>query len=142
MMVSMVSTKRLPASLCVPKDSFRQMTAWRRARSASLFVGPTPSTSTNVHKWWRPLHNSSHMPAKRRLPLKAPLVFQPAYRQQQGFHAVADGLHQSFEPTTRERPVANAFPEPKPGVHLPFQIMSQPFGLRVAAVDQGLKVAD
>jgi len=31
--------KRLPAALCVPKESFLQITAWRRARSATLLVG-------------------------------------------------------------------------------------------------------
>lgn len=34
--VSIVSTKRLPPMLWVPKDSFRQMTACRRARSLAL----------------------------------------------------------------------------------------------------------
>jgi hypothetical protein len=47
--VRIVSTKRLPFALCVPNDSFRQITAGRRARSLTLLVGSTPSTSRNVH---------------------------------------------------------------------------------------------
>jgi hypothetical protein len=31
------------AALCVPNDSFRQITAWRSDRSPALFVGSTPS---------------------------------------------------------------------------------------------------
>jgi len=41
--VNMVSTKRLPPALCVPKESFRQITAWRNDRSPALFVGSIPS---------------------------------------------------------------------------------------------------
>ena len=41
--VSIVSTKRLPAAFCVPKESLRQITACRNARSPALFVGSTPS---------------------------------------------------------------------------------------------------
>lgn len=41
--VSMVSTNWLPALLCVPKESFRQITAGRSARSAALLVGSIPS---------------------------------------------------------------------------------------------------
>lgn len=46
--VNIRSTKRLPASLCVPNDVRRHITARRSARSARLFVGSTPSTRTNV----------------------------------------------------------------------------------------------
>jgi hypothetical protein len=42
--------KRLPAALCVPKESFRQITAWRNARSLALLVGSIPSTSRKVHR--------------------------------------------------------------------------------------------
>jgi hypothetical protein len=37
------------AGLCVPKDSFRQMTACRKARSVASLVGSTPSTFRNIH---------------------------------------------------------------------------------------------
>ncbi len=47
--VRIVSTKRLPLALLVPNDSFRQITAGRKALSLTLFVGSTPSTSRNVH---------------------------------------------------------------------------------------------
>ena len=42
MMLSRVSTKRLPDSLCVPCDSLRQMTACLSERSARLLVGSRP----------------------------------------------------------------------------------------------------
>ena len=37
--VSIRSTNRLPASLCVPNYRFRQITAYRSKHSAELFVG-------------------------------------------------------------------------------------------------------
>jgi len=39
----MPAAKRLPLSLCVPKLRLRHRTARRKARSAALFVGSTPS---------------------------------------------------------------------------------------------------
>ena len=44
------STKRLPASLAVPRLSFRQITPCLNARSAALLSGDTPATSANVHR--------------------------------------------------------------------------------------------
>ena len=47
--VSNHSANRAPASLSVPKLPFRHSTAGRNARSATLLVGPTPSTRAKVH---------------------------------------------------------------------------------------------
>jgi hypothetical protein len=44
------SPNRLPASLSDPKLPFRQSTAGRKAHSAPLLVGSTPSTRANVHR--------------------------------------------------------------------------------------------
>ena len=52
----------LPEADWVPNDSFRQMTACRRARSAALLVGSTPATSRNVHRCSRRSHNSLQNP--------------------------------------------------------------------------------
>ena len=47
--VSIRSTNRLPASESVPKLVFRQITPCRRARSAALLCGGTPSADANRH---------------------------------------------------------------------------------------------
>src|SRR5438128_107019 len=47
--VIMLSTKREPSALCVPKLPLRQSTPGRIDLSAVLLVGSTPSTWTNVH---------------------------------------------------------------------------------------------
>jgi transposase len=47
--VSSRSTNRLPASLSDPKLHFRHSTAGRKARSATLLLGSTPSTHAKVH---------------------------------------------------------------------------------------------
>src|SRR5262245_22233356 len=47
--VKILSTNRLPLSLCVPNDFRRQSTARRKGRSALLLVGSTPSSRTKVH---------------------------------------------------------------------------------------------
>src|SRR5712691_11752171 len=46
--VIMLSTKREPSALCVPKLPLRQSTPGRIALSAVLFVGSTPATCTFV----------------------------------------------------------------------------------------------
>src|SRR5262249_60668675 len=69
--VSIVSTKRLPPALCVPKDSFRQMTACRRARLLALLVDST-SCSKKVHNHCRLSDNPPHMPINRGGPLNKP----------------------------------------------------------------------
>ena len=130
----MVSMKRLPLALCVPNDSFLQMTAWRRARSLALLVISTFSWSKKFHSHCRWSYNSSHMPTKRSLPLKR-------RAQQQGFDLRADRCHQAFHSRTGERPVAVARPCREEFSRGPHQIVSQPLHLRVVAVDQGLKVA-
>jgi len=48
--VSRRSASRLPAALWVPKLLRRQSTAGRNGRSAAVFVGSTPGTSTNVQR--------------------------------------------------------------------------------------------
>jgi hypothetical protein len=47
--VSSRSANRLPAALSAPKLPVRQRTAGRKARSATLLVGSTPSTRAKVH---------------------------------------------------------------------------------------------
>src|SRR5205823_14381476 len=47
--VSTRSANRLPASLSAPKLPLRHSTAGRKARSAPLLVGSSPSTCANVH---------------------------------------------------------------------------------------------
>jgi hypothetical protein len=65
----------------VPKDSFRQNTACRRARSRALFVGST-SCPKNVHSHWRWSYSSRHMPTRRGWPLNCPrsLIWQCGQR--------------------------------------------------------------
>jgi hypothetical protein len=48
--VSIRSTKRLPSGDAEPKEPFLQSTAFRIVRSASLFVGSTPSTLAKVQR--------------------------------------------------------------------------------------------
>src|SRR5919199_1665542 len=57
------SANRLPASLSDPKLPLRQSTAGRRARSARLLVGSTPSTREKVHRAGHHLLSSRHKPA-------------------------------------------------------------------------------
>src|SRR6266516_1701557 len=59
----MLSTKREPSALCVPKLPLRQSTPGRIALSAVLLVGSTPSTWTNVHNASRRFKISWHVPA-------------------------------------------------------------------------------
>src|SRR6266542_5056933 len=61
--VIMLSTKREPSALCVPKLPLRQSTPGRIALSAVLFVGSTPATCTNVHNASRRFRMSRHVPA-------------------------------------------------------------------------------
>ena len=61
--VSMLSTKREPSALCVPKLPLRQSTPGRIALSAVLFVGSTPATWTNVHNASRRFKMSRHVPS-------------------------------------------------------------------------------
>ena len=51
------------AALWVPKLPLRHKTPGRIARSAGLFVGATPAECTKVHKAWRSLRISRHMPS-------------------------------------------------------------------------------
>jgi hypothetical protein len=50
--VRILATTVLPLALQVPKLPLRQMTAWRKARSATLFVGSMPSSRTNGKSAW------------------------------------------------------------------------------------------
>src|SRR5215467_245870 len=70
--VSMLSTKREPSALCVPKLPLRQSTPGRIALSAVLLVGSTPSTCTNVHNAWRRFKMSRHVPAVLGTPHRLP----------------------------------------------------------------------
>ena len=62
-MVIILSTKREPSSLCVPKLALRHRHPGRIARSAAWWVGATPATCTNVHKAARRFRMSRHVPA-------------------------------------------------------------------------------
>src|SRR5712691_7901605 len=66
--VSMLSTKREPSALCVPKLPLRQRTPGRIDLSAALLVGSTPATWTNVHKASRRFRMSRHVPAVLGIP--------------------------------------------------------------------------
>src|SRR5215470_5825146 len=66
--VIILSTKREPASLWVPKLPLRHCTPGRIARSAVLFVGSTPATCTKVHNAWRRFRISRHVPAVLAMP--------------------------------------------------------------------------
>src|SRR5216683_6977677 len=68
----MLSTKREPAALCVPKLPLRQSTPGRIALSAVLLVGSTPSTWTNVHNASRRFKMSWHVPAVLATPQRLP----------------------------------------------------------------------
>src|SRR3954453_12174799 len=66
------STKRLPCGLSVPPLVLRHSTARRPDRSASLLVGSTPWTLTNVHSHSSWASNSRHVPAVLAQPHKSP----------------------------------------------------------------------
>src|SRR4030095_3389385 len=70
--VIMLSTKREPSALCVPKLPLRQSTPGRIDLSAMLLVGSTPSTCTNVHKAWRRFRMFRHIPAVLGTPHRLP----------------------------------------------------------------------
>jgi len=70
--VCMLSTKREPSALCVPKLPLRQSTPGRIALSAVLLVGSTPSTCTNVHNAWRRFRMARHVPAVLGTPHRLP----------------------------------------------------------------------
>src|SRR5215213_5333457 len=57
------SAKRLPPSLSDPKLPLRHNTAGRKARSATLLVGSTPSTRAQVHSAGHHFVSSRHNPA-------------------------------------------------------------------------------
>src|SRR5262249_982019 len=61
--VIILSTKREPASLWVPKLPLRHCTPGRIARSALFCVGSTPATCTKVHNAWRRFRISWHVPS-------------------------------------------------------------------------------
>ena len=61
-------TNRLPARLSVPPLTRRQITAWRRPRSAVLFVGSTPATFMKVQKPGSTFRNSEQVPSVRPQP--------------------------------------------------------------------------
>src|SRR6516162_7925855 len=70
--VIMLSTKREPSALCVPKLPLRQSTPGRIALSAILLVGSTPSTCTKVHNASRRFRMSRHVPAVLGTPQRLP----------------------------------------------------------------------
>src|SRR5712691_3981 len=70
--VIMLSTKREPSSLCVPKLPLRHSTPGRSDLSAALFVGSTPSTCTKVHNASRRFRMSRHVPAVLGTPPRLP----------------------------------------------------------------------
>ena len=131
--VSMVSTKRLPCALCVPKESLRQITACRNARSPALFVGSIPSQRTNVHSQSRCSYNSRHMPTSDLLPLADTA-------QQQTFDFAADRSHATDKGRATDRAVAIVAPVLEQFAGHPSQVVAEAFGLRIAAVDQRLKI--
>src|SRR5438093_10450818 len=68
----MLSTKREPSTLGVPKLPLRQRTPGRIDLSAVLLVGSTPSTGTNVHNASRRFRMSRHVPAVLGTPHRLP----------------------------------------------------------------------
>ena len=132
--VSIVSTKRLPGALCVPKDSFRQIT------------GVTQGALAGVVGRFDPFHfqkgpqavamivqRAAHAPQSR--------AFAERSAQQQGVHLAADRPHRAKPAATRERPIAIAGPQAKQLACFAHQIVPQAFGLSIARVDQGLEIA-
>lgn len=59
----------------------------RRARSAVLWVGSIPGTSTNVHSQSRCRYNASHIPIKRGKPpvTSRPVLNSPPFRRVNGY---------------------------------------------------------
>src|SRR6266516_5789435 len=70
--VIILSTKREPSSLCVPKLPLRHSTPGRIDLSAVLLVGSTPSTCTNVHNASRRFRMSRHVPSVLGTPQRLP----------------------------------------------------------------------
>src|SRR5215831_18382865 len=82
--VIMLSTKREPSALCVPKLPLRQSTPGRIDLSAILFVGSTPATCTNVHNASRRLRMSRHVPAVLGTPQRLPASNNRSTSQRSG----------------------------------------------------------
>jgi hypothetical protein len=61
--VSSRSANRLPAALSGPELPLRYNTAGRKAHSATLFVGSTPSTRAKVHNAGPHVWSCRHSPA-------------------------------------------------------------------------------
>src|SRR6266568_5133009 len=82
----MRSTNRLPCGLSVPPLVFRNNTPCRSVRSPSLFVGSTPSTSTNVHSQssWREQLLAG--PCRFAAPALGPALQRHPYRVAHGPH--------------------------------------------------------
>ena len=86
--VSMLSTNREPAALCVPKRPLRHNTPGRIARSAALVVGSTPATCTKVHNAWRRFRMSRHVPAVLGPPQRLPTPKSRSTSRRRGVRSV------------------------------------------------------
>src|SRR5687767_12089082 len=122
----MLSTKREPSLLWVPKLPLRRCTPGRMARSAVLFVGSTPSTCTKVHNASRRLRISPAGP----LGFGHPTL---ATRFQQAFHLAAKRRHIGTKRRSFQGAVAHPMPPAKHLVRLLEQGITNRLGDPAAA---------